>query len=69
VAEGEFDAFSPANISPLVAYLAHESCKETGGLFEVGGPDLRRSMRVRTLGPPTHDHRTAIGATVEPLPP
>ena len=37
--------------------------------FEVGGPDLRRSMRVRTLGPPTHDHRTAIGATVEPLPP
>ena len=35
--------------------------------FEVGGPDLRRSMRVRTLGPPTHDHRTAIG--VEPLPP
>jgi len=26
----------PEYVSPLVAYLCHESCQETGGLFEVG---------------------------------
>ena len=24
-------------VIPLVAYLCHESCKETGNVFEVGG--------------------------------
>ena len=28
--EGELDLFSPANISPLVAYLATEKCPLTG---------------------------------------
>jgi NAD(P)-dependent dehydrogenase (short-subunit alcohol dehydrogenase family) len=37
VAEGEFDAFAPANISPLVAYLAQASCPVTGKLFAVQG--------------------------------
>ncbi|GLY44212.1 putative short-chain dehydrogenase/reductase [Amycolatopsis sp. NBRC 101858] len=37
VAEGEFDAFSPANISPLVAYLASEKCALTGKVFAVQG--------------------------------
>ncbi|GAA2804009.1 SDR family oxidoreductase [Saccharopolyspora taberi] len=37
VAEGEFDAFSPANISPMVAYLAGEKCPFTGKLFAVQG--------------------------------
>jgi NAD(P)-dependent dehydrogenase (short-subunit alcohol dehydrogenase family) len=36
-AEGEFDGFSPANISPLVAYLATEKCRITGQLFSVQG--------------------------------
>ncbi len=31
------DALRPEFVTPLVAYLCHESCKETGGLFEVGG--------------------------------
>ncbi|MEV6771440.1 SDR family oxidoreductase [Nocardia sp. NPDC051030] len=35
--EGEFDAFSPANISPLVAYLATEKCPVTGKVFAVQG--------------------------------
>lgn len=26
----------PEFVAPLVAYLAHESCPESGGLFEVG---------------------------------
>ncbi|WP_326946496.1 SDR family oxidoreductase [Amycolatopsis sp. NBC_01307] len=37
VSEGEFDAFSPANISPLVAYLATEKCALTGKVFAVQG--------------------------------
>ena len=30
-------ALKPEYVSPLVAYLAHEGCQETGGLYEVGG--------------------------------
>jgi len=30
-------ALRPELVSPLVAFLAHESCEETGGLYEVGG--------------------------------
>jgi NAD(P)-dependent dehydrogenase (short-subunit alcohol dehydrogenase family) len=37
VGEGEFDAFSPANISPLVAYLATDKCPVTGKVFAVQG--------------------------------
>jgi NAD(P)-dependent dehydrogenase (short-subunit alcohol dehydrogenase family) len=37
VAEGEFDAFSPANIAPLVAFLAQADCPFTGQVFEVQG--------------------------------
>ncbi len=40
VEEGEFDAFSPANISPLVAYLAAERCTLTGKLFAVQGGSI-----------------------------
>ncbi|GAA1028477.1 MULTISPECIES: SDR family oxidoreductase [Amycolatopsis] len=36
-AEGGFDAFNPANISPLVAYLATEKCPITGKVFAVQG--------------------------------
>lgn len=35
--EGEVDLFSPANISPLVAYLASEKCPLTGKVFAVQG--------------------------------
>jgi NAD(P)-dependent dehydrogenase (short-subunit alcohol dehydrogenase family) len=37
VGEGEFDFFSPANISPIVAFLASEKCPLTGQVFEVQG--------------------------------
>jgi NAD(P)-dependent dehydrogenase (short-subunit alcohol dehydrogenase family) len=40
VAEGEFDAFSPANISPLVAYLAAARCPLTGKVFAVQGDNI-----------------------------
>lgn len=28
---------NPDLVVPLVAYLCHETCNETGGMFEVGG--------------------------------
>ncbi|PXX66452.1 NAD(P)-dependent dehydrogenase (short-subunit alcohol dehydrogenase family) [Nocardia tenerifensis] len=37
VEAGGFDAFSPANISPLVAYLASDKCPITGKVFAVQG--------------------------------
>ncbi|MGO3325103.1 SDR family oxidoreductase [Gordonia sp. (in: high G+C Gram-positive bacteria)] len=37
VEEGGFDPFSPANISPLVAYLATADCPITGKVFAVQG--------------------------------
>jgi NAD(P)-dependent dehydrogenase (short-subunit alcohol dehydrogenase family) len=42
VAEGEFDAFSPANISPLVAYLATEKCPHNGKVFGVQGGSIQQ---------------------------
>jgi NAD(P)-dependent dehydrogenase (short-subunit alcohol dehydrogenase family) len=40
VPEGEFDAFSPANIAPIVAYLADEKCPLTGKVLAVQGGAL-----------------------------
>lgn len=37
VPEGDFDAFDPANISPLVAHLASADCPITGKVFSVQG--------------------------------
>ncbi len=36
----EFDLYDPANISPLVAYLAAADCPFTGGVFHVGGNEV-----------------------------
>ncbi|GAA1481915.1 SDR family oxidoreductase [Gordonia sinesedis] len=37
VPEGQFDAFDPSNIAPIVAYLAQEKCPITGRVFAVQG--------------------------------
>jgi hypothetical protein len=39
-AEGTFDQWDPANVSPLVAYLASASCKFTGETFFVQGGNV-----------------------------
>jgi 3-hydroxyacyl-CoA dehydrogenase/3a,7a,12a-trihydroxy-5b-cholest-24-enoyl-CoA hydratase len=44
------DALRPELVSPLVAYLCHESCSETGGLFEVGGGLVSKLRWERTVG-------------------
>jgi NAD(P)-dependent dehydrogenase (short-subunit alcohol dehydrogenase family) len=42
VPDGEFDAFSPENISPIVAYLANEKCPLTGQVLAVQGGAVSR---------------------------
>ena len=37
---GQFDLWDPANISPLVAYLATEDCPFNGGVFHVGANEV-----------------------------
>jgi 3-hydroxyacyl-CoA dehydrogenase/3a,7a,12a-trihydroxy-5b-cholest-24-enoyl-CoA hydratase len=44
------DALKPEYVSPLVALLAHESCEENGGLFEVGGGLFTKLRWERTEG-------------------
>jgi len=44
------DALDPAVVSPLVAWLCHEDCEETGGLFEVGGGYFGKLRWERALG-------------------
>jgi len=40
--EGEYDLFAPANIAPLVAYLATEKCPITGAVYAVQGGAISR---------------------------
>jgi NAD(P)-dependent dehydrogenase (short-subunit alcohol dehydrogenase family) len=40
--DGDVDLFSPANISPLVAYLATDKCPITGTVFAVQGGAISR---------------------------
>ena len=40
----------PEYVAPMVAYLCHESCTETGGLFEVGAGWVGRTRWQRTQG-------------------
>ncbi|KAM9330931.1 peroxisomal multifunctional enzyme type 2 [Gastrophryne carolinensis] len=44
------EALKPEYVSPLVLYLCHESCRENGGLFEVGAGWVGKLRWERTLG-------------------
>ncbi|MCS6914578.1 MAG: SDR family NAD(P)-dependent oxidoreductase [Myxococcales bacterium] len=44
------EALKPEYVSPLVVWLCHESCTETGGLFEVGGGFFSKLRWERTAG-------------------
>src|SRR5579859_6939322 len=43
-------ALKPELVSPLVAWLCHESCEETGSLFEIGGGFVGKLRWERTQG-------------------
>src|SRR5262249_34792505 len=55
------DALRPEYVSPLVAWLVHERCEETGGLFEVGGGYFAKLRWERTRG-----LKFKVGRVVEP---
>lgn len=40
--EGQFDIWSPANISPAIAWLAHADCKASGETYFVFGGKVQR---------------------------
>jgi len=44
------DALRPEFVAPVVAYLVHESCEETGGVFELGAGWVSKLRWQRTLG-------------------
>jgi multifunctional beta-oxidation protein len=43
-------ALKPEYVAPLVGYLTHDSCKETGALFEIGGGWISRLRWERSKG-------------------
>jgi 3-hydroxyacyl-CoA dehydrogenase/3a,7a,12a-trihydroxy-5b-cholest-24-enoyl-CoA hydratase len=43
-------ALKPEYVAPLVAYLCHESCAETGGIFELGAGWISRLRWQRSKG-------------------
>ncbi|WP_394842937.1 SDR family NAD(P)-dependent oxidoreductase [Pendulispora brunnea] len=43
-------SLKPEYVTPLVAWLCHEDCEETGGLFEVGGGFFGKLRWERTKG-------------------
>ena len=55
------DALKPEFVSPLVAYLANETCEETGGLFEVGGGFIAKLRWERSAG-----HTFKLARTLTP---
>jgi 3-hydroxyacyl-CoA dehydrogenase/3a,7a,12a-trihydroxy-5b-cholest-24-enoyl-CoA hydratase len=58
------EALAPEYVAPLVAYLCHESCEETGGLFEVGGGFFAKLRWERTEG---RTYRMGRQMTVEDI--
>lgn len=55
------DALKPEYVSPLVAWLCHDSCEENGGLFEVGGGFFSKLRWERTQG-----HTFKLGRAMTP---
>ena len=44
------EALSPSKVSPLVAFLCHESCATNGALFEIGGGSISQIRWERSRG-------------------
>jgi NAD(P)-dependent dehydrogenase (short-subunit alcohol dehydrogenase family) len=66
--ESVFDIWDPANISPLVAYLATEGCPFNGGTFFVQGGRVSRMHGWRMDEVVEVDHRWSVKELAEQLP-
>ncbi|XP_076034051.1 peroxisomal Multifunctional enzyme type 2 isoform X1 [Oratosquilla oratoria] len=58
-----FDELKPELIAPLVLYLCHDSCEETGGLFEAAGGWFSKYRWERSQG---HVCRGSLSELVSP---
>ncbi len=56
------DELKPEYVSPLVAWLCHEDCQDSGGLYEVGGGFFAKLRWERTAG---KTYRRGRSITVE----
>jgi NAD(P)-dependent dehydrogenase (short-subunit alcohol dehydrogenase family) len=65
--EGQLDPFSPAEVSPLVAYLATENCPITGEVFAVQGGQIARLENWRIGATVTTDGPWSIGLLQDKL--
>jgi NAD(P)-dependent dehydrogenase (short-subunit alcohol dehydrogenase family) len=66
--EAVFDIWDPANISPLVAYLATEECPFSGATFFVQGGRVNRMLGWRMDDGVELDHRWSVKELAEQLP-
>lgn len=58
IPEALLSRLSPSYVAPVVAYLCHESCKETGGTFEASGGWVARYKLHRSKGRVYKDEMT-----------
>jgi NAD(P)-dependent dehydrogenase (short-subunit alcohol dehydrogenase family) len=63
-----FDVWNPANISPLVAYLATESCPLSGQVFFVQGGQVRLFQPWSMTATVERDDRWTVAELAEALP-
>jgi NAD(P)-dependent dehydrogenase (short-subunit alcohol dehydrogenase family) len=66
--EAAFDIWDPANISPLVAYLATEDCPFSGATFYIQGGRVNRMLGWRMDDGLELDHRWSVKELAEQLP-
>jgi NAD(P)-dependent dehydrogenase (short-subunit alcohol dehydrogenase family) len=64
---GAFDIWDPANVSPLVAYLASAGCPFTGETFFVQGGTVRRFRSWEMGEGVEHDERWSVAGLAEAL--
>lgn len=67
-APGQFDPFSPANVAPLVAYLATSDCPLNGELFYVHGGEVARYSPWQIDAQMIQEHRFSIDELARDLP-
>lgn len=68
-AEGSFDQWDPANVSPLVAYLASTRCKFTGETFFVQGGNVTLIESWSRGGSVDRDSTWTVGELADALAP
>ncbi len=62
-----FDAWHPANVSPLVAYLASAECRLTGQVFAISGGRVQRYEPWRPADTIETDRRWSVEALAEAI--